>query len=85
MKRILGMRVYHEPLDATASQSLETYFKELSDGQPVKTDTLEIKGRQVRVLSAGGGLANHLTTCVVVPLGLADYLAIGGTLSYPHT
>ena len=76
LKRILGMRVYHEPLGATASQSLETYFKELSDGQPVKTDTLEIKGRQVLVPSAGGVARKSFDDLCGQPLGPADYLAI---------
>ena len=76
LKRILGMRVYHEPLGANASQILETYFKELSDGQPVKTDTLEIKGRQVLVPSAGGVARKSFDDLCGQPLGPADYLAI---------
>ena len=76
LKRILGMQVYHEPLGVAASQSLETYFRELSDGQPVTTDTLEIKGRQILVPSAGGVARKSFDDLCGQPLGPADYLAI---------
>lgn len=76
LKRILGMQVYHTPLGAAASQSLETYFRELSDEQPVQTDTLEIKGRQILVPSAGGVARKSFEELCGQPLGPADYLAI---------
>ena len=76
LKRILGMQVYHQPLGAAASQRLETYFTDLSDGKPLTMDTLEIKGRQILVPSAGGVARKSFDELCGQPLGPADYLAI---------
>ena len=48
----------------------------MSDGQPVTTDNLEIKGRQILVPSAGGVARKSFDELCGEPLGPADYLAI---------
>ena len=76
LKRMLGMQVYHQPLGPEASQKLDAYFEELSDGRQVKTEVLEIKGRQIQVTSAGGVARKSFGDLCGQPLGPADYLAI---------
>ena len=76
LKRMLGMQVYHQPLGASATKALDQYFLDLSYGQDVKSETLEIKGRQIEVPSTGGVARKSFDDLCGQPLGPADYLAL---------
>jgi len=76
LRRMLGMQVYHEPLGVEATSALDQYFMDLSDGQALQTDILEIKGRRIEVSSAGGVARKSFDDLCGQPLGPADYLAL---------
>lgn len=77
LERMLGMRVYHQPLDDQASVDLDRYFAELTEGYNAAPDKIEVKGRivEIRAAAAGVGRTTFNNLCAKA-LGPADYLEI---------
>ena len=80
--RIRDLALYHTPLGAGATRSLEEAFARLTDdAQPVPT-TLSMQGRTLTIARTANGVA-LLTFDELCrkPLGSADYLAIAAHFS----
>jgi len=77
LERMLGMQVYHQPLDASAAKDLDQYFADLTEGYTAAPDKIEVKGRIVEIpmAAAGVGRTNFNNLCAEA-LGPADYLEI---------
>ena len=77
LERMLGMQVYHQPLDETAAKDLDQYFADLTEGYTAAPDNIEVKGRIVEIpqAAAGVGRASFNNLCAAA-LGPADYLEI---------
>ena len=77
LERMLGMQVYHQPLDGQARSDLDQYFADLTEGYTAAADNIEVQGRivEIPVAAAGVGRTNFNTLCAKA-LGPADYLAI---------
>ena len=76
LERMLGMQVYHHPVDQIAERSLDSYFTELAGGRKPAIETIEIKGRTIELLAAVGIARKKFQELCGEPLGAADYLAI---------
>ena len=76
LERMLGMQVYHHPLNRIAEKSLDKYFSELAGGRAPVSETIEIKGRPIKIATAAGIARKNFRELCGEPLGAADYLAI---------
>jgi cell division protein ZapE len=77
LERMLGMQVYHQPLDAEAKSDLDRYFAELTEGYTPAADKIEVKGRIVEIPSAAAGVGRtSFNNLCAEALGPADYLEI---------
>ncbi len=70
-------KLYSHPLGRRANQTMNQVWDLLTDnGQPV-TDTIKLKGRQIKVQRTACGVARfHFDQLCREPRGIADYLAI---------
>ena len=77
LEKLGGAPTYHVPADATAKAGLDTAFRQLSgvaQGSPV---TLEIKGHEMRIPQAAGGVARaSFADLCANPYGASDYIAL---------
>jgi cell division protein ZapE len=76
LERMLAMRVYHTPADATAARALDEDFADLAADAPAGVERLEVKGRIVEIRAADGVARATFDELCNRPLGPADYLAI---------
>ena len=77
LARLHGMKVYHQPLGARATQALDRIFHDLTDGAEPHPDTLVLRGRTLDVPRSAKGVARFsFEELCARPLGAADYLAI---------
>ena len=76
LERMLGMRVYHHPIDPDGRRSLDQYFGELADGREPEIDKIEVKGRVIQIPAVAGIARKSFSELCAQPLGAADYLAI---------
>ena len=76
LERMLGMRVYHHPIDPDGRRSLDQYFGELADGREPEIDKIEVKGRVIQIPAVAGIARKSFFELCGQPLGAADYLAI---------
>jgi len=76
LERMLGMRVYHHPIDSHGRTSLDQYFGELADGREPEIDKIEVKGRVIQIPAVAGIARKSFFELCGKPLGAADYLAI---------
>ncbi len=77
LERLRGMRVYHEPLDGAAEEALTSCFTELSGGLRAAPETIQVKGRQIKIAAAAAGVArSDFHALCAQSLGAGDYLAI---------
>ena len=76
LERVLGMQVYHHPINRKARKLLDQYFIELTDGRTPAIDRIEVKGRILRVQAVVGVARKSFKELCGQPLGAADYLAI---------
>ena len=77
LARMIGKRVYHWPLDASAERALAEAFAQLTDGAAAAPLRLAVKGRELFVPRAAGTTAwfDFASLCER-PLSAVDYLAI---------
>ncbi len=77
LERMLGMQVFHQPLDDEAVKDLDQYFADLTEGYTAAPDKIEVKGRIVEIplAAAGVGRTNFNSLCAKAS-GPADYLEI---------
>ncbi len=77
LKRLAGEPVYLAPLGPETAERLARIVTVLTDGQPLRPETLEVQGRRLLVPKAAGGLALFpFAELCERPLGAADYLAL---------
>ena len=76
LERVLGMQVYHHPINRKSRRLLDQYFVELTDDRTPILDRIEVKGRILRVHAAVGVARKSFKELCGQPLGAADYLAI---------
>ncbi|KAA2236845.1 cell division protein ZapE [Salinarimonas soli] len=77
LEKLAGGSVYHVPADEAAGRALDDAFRRLSGrarGQPVR---LTVKGHDLDIPQAAGGVARaSFADLCMKPLGAADYLAL---------
>lgn len=77
LARLRGRKVYHAPLDAAAEAELDRAFRDLTDLDRGKPDTVSVRGREIAVPEAARGVARfHFDQLCRRPLGAGDYLAL---------
>ena len=76
LERILGMRVFHQPLGEKAEDDLNVYFRELTKGYTPVLEKISIKGRSFEILSAAGVARTSFNILCGSALGPADYLEV---------
>jgi cell division protein ZapE len=77
LERLAGLKVYHTPLDFSASQAMDAAWRRLTDQASGDPKELEVQGRLVPVRQAAKGVARFsFNELCAQPLGAADYLAI---------
>jgi len=77
LERMLGMRVYHQPLGPETNENLDRYFLELTKGYTAEPDQIRVKGRVVEITMAAGGVGRiSFEKLCAEALGPADYLEI---------
>lgn len=77
LERILGMRVYHQPLGYQARVNLDRCFLELTEGSIGESDKIKVKGRVVDIPKAAAGVGRtSFNLLCAEALGPADYLKI---------
>jgi len=77
LERMLGMRVYHQPLGPKTKQDLDNYFFELTKGYVAQSEQIIVKGRVITIEIAAGGVGRvSFKRLCGEALGPADYLAI---------
>ncbi len=80
LDRMMGMRVYHTPIGREATEAMDAAFFQLTDGAKGKMRVLTVKGRDVEVPHAAGGVARFdFEDLCARPLGASDYLEIADT------
>jgi cell division protein ZapE len=77
LEKLAGSPVYHVPADEAAARALDDAFRRLSGrarGEPVR---LSVKGHDLDIPQAAGGVARaSFADLCMKPLGAADYLAV---------
>jgi cell division protein ZapE len=77
LEKLAGHPLYFAPVDASATAGLDALWDSLTGRHPGEAETLEVKGRQVRVPLASMGIARFaFGDLCEVPLGTLDYLRI---------
>ena len=77
LARVVGMQVYHHPLNGAALKALEQAFHDLTDDATGAPCTLDLKGRHLDIPRAAKGVAwFSFEELCDRPLGAADYLAL---------
>lgn len=77
LARLKSMRVFHAPLGPSTTRALQEAFADLSEGAPAGPAAFTVKGRQVQVPSAAGGVASFTFDALCgQPLGAEDYIGI---------
>lgn len=77
LRRLDGVPVYLAPLGPETEARLARLVAVLTDGVPLRAETLEVQGRRLEVPRAAGGLAAFPFRALCDrPLGAADYLAL---------
>jgi len=68
---------YFYPLGAESDAHMDAVFATLTDGMDASSDTLDVKGRKVKVDAAAKGVARFsFASLCLQPLGAEDYLKI---------
>lgn len=77
LEKLEGAPVYHVPADAAARAALDRAFHRLTGRDHGKMRALTVKGRQVEIPEAVGGVARaRFGDLCAKPLAATDYLAI---------
>jgi cell division protein ZapE len=77
LEKLAGSPVYHVPADERARAALDDAFRKLTGRRKGEKVMLAVKGHEVEVPEAAGGVARFsFQDLCAKPLGAADYLAI---------
>ncbi|GJD51521.1 Cell division protein ZapE [Methylobacterium crusticola] len=77
LEKLGGSPVYHVPADAAAAEALTRAFRSLSGVAEGRPTTFQVKGHDVSIPEAAGGVARFTFADLCArPLGAADYLAL---------
>jgi cell division protein ZapE len=77
LDKLAGQPLYFTPVDADATAALDRHWDRLTGRHPGHVETLQVKGRQVRVPVASMGIVRFpFADLCEVPLGALDYLHI---------
>jgi len=77
LERMLGMRVFHQPLEPEAREDLDSYFRELTKGYIPASEKIMVKGRSIEITCAAAGVGRiSFDRLCGTALGPADYLEI---------
>jgi cell division protein ZapE len=77
LEKLAGHALYFTPADARARAELDALWDSLTGRHPGEAETLEVKGRRVRVPLASMGVARFsFADLCEAPLGTLDYLRI---------
>ena len=77
LAKLVGQPLYFTPADAKAEGELDKHWDRLTGGHPARTETLEVKGREVKVPKASMGICRFdFHDLCERPLGPLDYLHI---------
>ena len=80
LEKLAGLPLYFAPADAAAKAELDAHWDRLTGRHPGEAETLEVKGRSVRVPLASMGIARFpFRDLCEAPLGTIDYLRIAHT------
>jgi cell division protein ZapE len=80
LEKLAGQPLYFSPADAGAAAKLDAHCYRLTGRHPGEAETLEVKGRSVRVPLASMGIARFgFSDLCEIPLGTLDYLRIAHT------
>ncbi|MGO4684304.1 cell division protein ZapE [Hyphomicrobium sp. 2TAF46] len=78
LDKLSGAQLYFYPIDGAAKASLDAHWKRLTGNHPGKSQTLDVKGRKVRVPMTSMGVARFAFADLCdLPLGANDYIHIG--------
>lgn len=77
LNRLIGRATYHTPLGPDADAALDKAFSDLTDDAPPHSETLQVRGRELKAPVTAKGVARFtFNELCARPLGPADYLAI---------
>ena len=77
LDKLAGLPLYFTPCDQGAKSELDIHWDRLTGRHPGRTETLEVKGRKVRIPVASMGVARFdFADLCDAPLGPLDYLRI---------
>jgi cell division protein ZapE len=80
LEKLAGLPLYFAPVDARACAQLDAHWDRLTGRHPAEEETLQVKGRSVRVPLASMGIARFaFADLCELPLGALDYLRIAHT------
>ncbi|WP_045834794.1 cell division protein ZapE [Hyphomicrobium sp. 99] len=78
LDKLSGAKLYFYPIDGSAKAALDAHWKRLTGNHPGKPQSLDVKGRKVRVPMASMGVARFdFADLCDLPLGANDYIHIG--------
>lgn len=78
LDKLSGAQLYFQPNDEAAKAALDAHWKRLTGNHPGKAQTIDVKGRRLRVPLASMGVARFdFADLCDQPLGANDYLHIG--------
>lgn len=77
LEKLVGQPLYFTPADAGAAGELDKLWDRLTGGHPARAETLEVKGRKLKVPRASMGICRFdFHDLCERPLGPLDYLHI---------
>ncbi len=77
LDKLAGLPLYFTPADARAKAELDRHWDRLTGRHPGREETLQVKGRAVRVPAASMGIARFdFKELCELPLGSLDYLRL---------
>ncbi len=77
MEKLSRLPVYITPLGPRADEQIELAWFTATEGTPSRSETVELKGRRIRIPAAAAGFARFTFEDVCErPLGARDYLAL---------
>ncbi len=77
LEKLSGASVYAQPLGVEADRRLDALWTALVQGEPARSEVLEVKGRKIPVPQTAAGVARFtFAELCEQPLGAADYLQI---------
>jgi cell division protein ZapE len=74
---VQDLETYLYPLNAQTNQKVDLFFQKLSDRKPEEIMTVRVKGRDIKVRTAGGAARFTFAQLCEQPHGAEDYLKIG--------